>query len=89
MVTSNHRPTHTQGGVNLRRKLIIGTALIAVLAVAGVAYAAALNNYTAKIGFSSSKPGTAAKPVPLNYAENLTAANTAGSTATALRSLRD
>ena len=63
----------------MRRKLIIGTAFVAVLAVAGVAYAATLNNYTAKIGFSSSKPGTAAKPVPLNYTESLTAANTAGS----------
>jgi hypothetical protein len=61
----------------LRRKFIIGAALVAALAVASVAYAATLNTYTAKIGFSSTKPGTAAKPVPLTYTESLGAANTA------------
>ena len=59
----------------MRRKLIIGTALAAVLAVASVAYAATLNNYTATISFSTSKPGTKAKPLPLSYTETLTAAN--------------
>jgi hypothetical protein len=60
----------------LRRKLIIGGALAAVLAVAGVAYASsALNKYGATITFSSSKPGTKAKPVPLSYTETLTANN--------------
>jgi hypothetical protein len=60
----------------LRRKLIIGGALAAVLAVAGVAYAgAALNKYGATIAFSTSKPGTAAKPVPMTYTETLTAQN--------------
>ena len=62
----------------MRRKLIIGVTFVVVLAVAGVAYAATLNNYTAKITFSSSKPGTPAKPVPLSYKETLTAANAAG-----------
>jgi hypothetical protein len=60
----------------LRRKLIIGGALAALCALAGVAYAStALNNYSAKIAFSSSKPGSAAKPVPLSYTETLTANN--------------
>jgi hypothetical protein len=60
----------------LRRKLIISAALVAALAAASVAYAATLNTYTAKVGFSSTKPGTAAKPVPLSYTESLGAANT-------------
>jgi hypothetical protein len=60
----------------LRRKLIIGGALAAVLAVAGVAYAAtALNKYGATITFSSSKPGTSAKPIGISYNETLTASN--------------
>ncbi|HTX44774.1 MAG TPA: hypothetical protein VMD48_00670 [Solirubrobacteraceae bacterium] len=63
----------------MRRKLIIGTALVAVLALAGVAYAATLNTYTAKLTFTASKPGTAAKPVGLGYTEDLAAANSAGS----------
>jgi hypothetical protein len=53
----------------------MGTALIAVLVGASVAYAASLNSYTAVLKFSSSKPGTAAKPVPLSYTETLTAKN--------------
>lgn len=61
----------------MRRKLIIGGALAALLALGGVAYAAtALNKYGAKLAFSSTKAGTAAKPVPLTYTETLTAANT-------------
>jgi hypothetical protein len=69
----------------LRRFIIIG-AMAAVLVGTAAAYAAtALNHYTAKITFSSSKPGTPAKPVPLNYVETLTAANvTAGKVAAPL-----
>jgi hypothetical protein len=60
----------------LRRKLIIGGALAALLALGGVAYAAsAINKYGATIKFSSSKPGSSAKPVPLTYTETLTASN--------------
>ncbi len=59
----------------MRRKLIIGTALAAVLVGASVAYAATLNNYTATISFNTTKSGTKAKPLPLSYTETLTAAN--------------
>ena len=60
----------------MRRKLIIGGALAALLALGGVAYAAAASNkYTAKLAFSSTKPGSSAKPVPLSYSETLTAQN--------------
>jgi hypothetical protein len=59
----------------LRRKLIICTALVVVLVGASVAYAATLNNYTAKLTFTSTKAGTKAKPVPIGYTETLTAAN--------------
>jgi len=76
MVHPKNRHSHLEGGVDLRRKLIIGGALAALLALGGVAYAAtALNKYGATIKFSSSKPGTAAKPVPLTYTETLTASN--------------
>jgi hypothetical protein len=59
----------------LRRKLIISTALIAVLVGASVAYAATLNNYTATVAFTSSKPGTPKKPVAIGYTEQLGASN--------------
>lgn len=60
----------------MRRKLIIGGALAALLALGGVAYAAtALNKYGAKLAFSTSKPGTSAKPVGISYNETLTASN--------------
>jgi hypothetical protein len=56
--------------------VILGTA-VAVLAGAGVAYAATpLNNYTAKLSFTSSKAGTVKKPAPTGYTETLTAMNT-------------
>jgi hypothetical protein len=59
----------------LRRKLIIGATVVAALVAVSVAYAATLNTYTAKLTFTSSKPGTAAKPVPLSYTESLSASN--------------
>jgi hypothetical protein len=60
----------------LRRKLIIGGALAALLALGGVAYAAtALNKYSAALKFSSSKPGSSAKPAALGYTETLMASN--------------
>jgi hypothetical protein len=63
----------------LRRKLIIGATVITALVAASVAYAATLNHYTGKVAFSTTKPGTASKPVPISYKETLTAANAAGS----------
>jgi hypothetical protein len=54
--------------------MIIGTA-VAVLAGAAVAYGASLNNYTAKLSFTSSKSGSASKPVGLGFTEKLSAAN--------------
>lgn len=73
----------------MRRKLIIGTALMAVLVGASVAYAATLNKYGAVVKFSTTKPGTAAKPVPLSYTETLTAANvTSGKVAAPLINLK-
>jgi hypothetical protein len=54
--------------------MIIGTA-VAMLAGAAVAYAASLNNYTAKLSFTSSKPGSAKSPVGIGFTEKLTAAN--------------
>lgn len=60
----------------MRRKLIIGTALVAVLALVSAAYATApINKYGATFKFSTTKAGTKAKPVALSYTETLTAAN--------------
>jgi hypothetical protein len=59
--------------IPMRRIIIIGTA-VAVLVSAGAAYAA-LNNYTAGFTFSPSKGGSAKSPVPVAFAETLTAAN--------------
>jgi hypothetical protein len=68
----------------LRRFIIIGTA-VAALSVAAVAYAATLNNYTAKVSFTSSKAGSPAKPVPMGFTETLGASNaTAGKVAAPL-----
>jgi hypothetical protein len=60
----------------MRRITIIGTAL-AVLVVAGSAFAAtALNSYSAKLSFSPSKAGSAKSPSPLGLQQNLGAAST-------------
>jgi hypothetical protein len=68
----------------LRRTIIIGTAL-AVLAVAGAAFAAAgFNTYTAKWGFSPSKAGSAKKPVAVGITESLSANGTGGNRAAPL-----
>jgi hypothetical protein len=58
----------------LRRIIIIGAALAVTVGV-GVAYAAGLNKYTAKVTFTSSKPGSTSKPVSIGYTETLSAAN--------------
>jgi hypothetical protein len=62
----------------LRRFIIIGTA-VAVLAGAAVAFAGALNNYTAGFKFSTSKPGSTKAPVALGFTQTLGAANATAS----------
>jgi hypothetical protein len=64
--------------------MIIGAAAVAVLAVAGVAYAAAFNNYTAKLAFSPSKAGSKSKPSPLSHTETLGASGVGGNRAAPL-----
>jgi hypothetical protein len=68
----------------LRRIMIIGAAAVAVLAVAGVAYAAAFNTYSAKLTFSPSKAGSQSKASPLAFTENLGAKGTGGNRAAPL-----
>jgi hypothetical protein len=68
----------------LRRIIIAGTA-VAALAGAAIAYGATLNNYTAKVSYSTSKPGSPSKPVSFGFTETLGAANaTAGKVAAPL-----
>jgi hypothetical protein len=68
----------------LRRIMIIGAAVAAVLAVAGVAYAAAFNDYTAKLTFSPSKAGSKSKPSAVAFTENLGAKGLEGNRAAPL-----
>jgi hypothetical protein len=61
------------------KKIVLIAVALGALTIAGVAYAASLNNYTAKLSFSSKKAGTAAKPVPVGYTQNIKASSaTAG-----------
>jgi hypothetical protein len=55
------------------KKVVLIAAALGALAVAGVAYAASINTYTAKLSFSSKKAGTASKPVPVGYTQNIVA----------------
>jgi hypothetical protein len=64
--------------------MIIGAAAAAVLAVAGVAYAAAFNNYSAKLTFSPSKAGSKSKPSSLGHTEKLSAQGLEGNRAAPL-----
>jgi hypothetical protein len=70
----------------LRRIVIIGTA-VAVLVGASAAYAA-FNTYTAGFTFSPSKAGTAKKPVPVAFTENLGAAGPTGDRAAILTNIK-
>jgi hypothetical protein len=54
----------------LRRIVLVVTALF-VLGAAATAYAA-INTYQATISFTSKKPGTAKKPVPVGYNQDIT-----------------
>ncbi len=59
----------------MRRKIIIATAMLGLVVGVSVAYAATLNTYKASISLTSSKPGSAKKPVEIGYTETLNAAN--------------
>jgi hypothetical protein len=58
------------------KKIVLVAAALGALAIAGVAYAASINTYTATLSFSSKKAGTAAKPVPVSYNQNIVAKST-------------
>jgi hypothetical protein len=60
------------------KKIVLIAAALGALAVAGVAYAASINTYTATLSFSGKKAGTAAKPVPVGYTQNIVAKGTNG-----------
>lgn len=60
------------------KKFVLIAAAFGALAIAGVAYAASINTYKATLSFSGKKAGTAAKPVPVGYSQNITATGTNG-----------
>jgi hypothetical protein len=61
----------------LRRTLLIATTAAVLLLGSAAAYAA-INTYTAKFSFTSSKPGTVKAPVPTGYTYSITAQGTNG-----------
>jgi hypothetical protein len=76
--------THEQGGIMLRRVLIIATAL-AVAAGATAAFAAgSFNTYSATQTFSPAAAGSVKKPSPMAITENWVAHGTSGHTAAPL-----
>lgn len=60
------------------KKTVLIAAALGALLVAGVAYAASINTYTATLKFSSKSAGTAAKPAPVGYAQNIVAKGVGG-----------
>jgi hypothetical protein len=60
----------------LRRIVLIATAL-GVLVAAASAYAA-INTYSASLGFTSKKPGSVSKPSPVGYTQTIKATGTSG-----------
>jgi len=60
----------------LRRIVVIAVAFTALIG-ATAAYAV-INTYQAPIKFSTKKPGTAKKPVPINYTQDIKASGPAG-----------
>ena len=60
------------------KKSVLIAAALGALVLAGVAYAASINTYTATLSFSGKKAGTAAKPVPVGYKQNIVAKGTNG-----------
>jgi hypothetical protein len=61
----------------LKKSVLIAVALGA-LVIAGVAYAASINTYTATLSFSSKKAGTPAKPAPIGFVQKIDAKGTNG-----------
>ena len=62
----------------MRRIALIAVA-VGMLVAASAAYAATqINTYSAKMSFTSKGAGTASKPKPIGYTENLTAKGTGG-----------
>ena len=66
------------------KKIVLIVAALGALTVAGVAYAAALNNYKATLSFSSKKAGTPAKPSPVGYKQNINASSATSGQRTAV-----
>lgn len=60
----------------MRRIVLIATAL-GVLVAAASAYAA-INTYSASLGFTTKKAGSASKPVPFGYTQDIKASGTNG-----------
>ncbi len=60
----------------MRRTVLIATAL-GVLVAAASAYAA-INTYSAGLGFTSKQPGSASKPVPIGFTQDIKASGTHG-----------
>jgi hypothetical protein len=88
LIAFHPTPVDPTRRINLRRTLILTTALFAVIAV-GVAYAGTLNSYTASLTFSPNKAGSAAKPVALGFNEKLSAKNkTSGKNAAPLTDIK-
>jgi hypothetical protein len=70
------------------KKTVLIAAALGALVVAGVAYAASINTYTAKLSFSTKKAGTAAKPVPVGYSQNIVAKGTNGNRTAVLTDIK-
>lgn len=70
----------------MRRIIVIATAL-GVLVAASAAYAA-INTYTAPMSFSSSKAGTASKPHPTSFTQNIKAMGTNGNRTAVLLNIK-
>lgn len=70
----------------MRKSLLVAATAAVLLIVAASAYAA-INTYTAKFSFTSSKAGTVKKPVATGYAYNLTASGTNGNRSAVLENI--
>jgi hypothetical protein len=69
-----HRNTNKEE--SLRRIVLIATA-VGLLVAAASAYAA-INTYTASLGFTSKKAGSASRPVPVGFTQSIKASGTSG-----------
>ena len=70
----------------MRRIVLIATAL-GVLVAAASAYAA-INTYSASLGFTTKKAGSASKPMPLGYTQDIKASGTNGNRTAILLDLK-